>query len=283
LIIITCYAVYKNQLLGLSLSIIILLTLQAVITLDNEINSNKMKKVKLSVPLTENKQYDDLDDIPLSPKRSDLIKCSMDKLNHHTEMMHKANSENKTELVNFHNNEINKQNLKIDCILKEKQSLLNAENAKMAGDLKTSSDLMLEAQKNNIKFVSLQNSEQLKEQAQEAKNNGNIHEAEKLNNLANNEEQKVFIIITADNKMIESNNARNNGNVEHADKCMAEVNDIYTKLYDLNNNSIANTVKKPLEKDNTLSENKDDNTSSENKDVSGFDDNNYSPNKYATY
>ena len=95
--------------------------------------------------------------------------------------------------------------------------------------------------------------------------------------MANIEESRVYLIITADNKMIESNNARTNGNVEHADKCMAEVNDIYTKLYDLNNNSINNTIQKPIEKDNnTSSENKDDN-------VSGFDDNNYSPNKYATY
>lgn len=276
LIIITCYLIYKNQLLGLSLSVIILLTLQALITLDNEINNNKINKVELSFPLTENKQYDDLDDIPLSPKRSDLIKCSMDKLNHHTEMMHKANTENNTELVDFHNNEINKQNLKIDCIIKEKQFLLNAENAKISGDLKTSSDLMLEAQKNNIKFVSLENSEKLKEKAVEAHKNGNIDESTKLNELADIEETRVYLIITADNKMIESNNARTNGNVDHADKCMKEVNDLYTKLYDLNNNSQKNTVKSQEKDDVLSSENKDDN-------ISGFDDNNYSPNKYATY
>jgi hypothetical protein len=211
LIFLLAYTSSKNPILSLLIAISILITFQTLViynnidtTVDN-INTN----------------------IPLSPRRAQLVQESVNKAKVHNNLAQKAAEEGNTELANAHINEVVKQDIKITNAIKAKQYLLSAEDAESKGDLVTASKHVNEAQKCNQKVISVVNIETLMLQQQEAQQNGDHDQVELIGHNINIEETNLHHLLDGNNALEEIKGAHDDVSSKHAlDKAIYYNNDI---------------------------------------------------------
>ena len=218
------YLSSDNPLLSILLSLGILLTIQTLVSLEStnnlvqSINSNNNE-----IPLQTN-------EIPLSPMRVKIMQDAVNKINIHQNQAKIALDNNNKELVNYCNNEINKQNIIIQSLVNAKKALLLAKDAESMQDTTSATHYINEVKKNNIKIISLLNSEDLKIKAEEAKTNGDINTYNKCISNAFKEENKINIINKADEIINLANDALAANEIDKSDALIKEAVKLYESL-----------------------------------------------------
>ena len=221
----------QNPLIAILLSLAVLITIQTMVALESKVtnkcmNNKCVNEVQSSTPATI---YDN-DNIPLSPKRAQLIQDSMLSLNNYNNAAQVASKNGDTNSTQFNINEANKQNIKINCLLKSKAALLIAQKAESDGDLKTAAAQMNEVRKNNIKIMALLNSEDYKNKAYVERENGNNTVANEHFNNAQKEDDKVDIMLRVDTIIENANIQIKNGNNKQAKLLIHEAIKLYEQL-----------------------------------------------------
>lgn len=180
-------------------------------------------EITQSLPQENNK-------VPLTPRSTEIVNNSISAINTLTNMANEAQNNGDTQLVNFINNEVAKQDIKVDSTIKAKHYSLAASQAAQHGDKENAMMFENEAKKNEIKANALLNSEILRSHAAAANDKGDKETASKLLEAASIEERKVQLILIIDDNLQRASKANEAGNKQAVNEILKVVTQLSEEL-----------------------------------------------------